>query len=71
MKVIGFTEPTKGDVIETILRHCGLWNVSSPRAPPVRDGWVHDPDCDADLQTAASEPGELTYVDMDTFEAAF
>ena len=29
-------------MIEKILRHCGLWCPSSPRAPP-GDGWVHDP----------------------------
>lgn len=34
MKVIAFIEPPQGDVIEKILRHCGLWHSSSPRAPP-------------------------------------
>jgi hypothetical protein len=34
------------------------------------DGWVHDPDGDSDSQPAFSaEPRELTYVDIDTFEA--
>jgi hypothetical protein len=59
MKVVAFIEPPQGEVIEKILRHCGLWNPSSPRAPPA-DASVHDPD----------EPRELTYVDMDTFEAS-
>ena len=46
----------------------GRWCPSSPRAPPAGDGWVHDPDGDADRQTAAfDEPRELTLVD----EAAF
>ncbi len=37
-----------------------------------RGVWVHHPDEDADRQTAASDkPGELTYVDIDTFEATF
>ncbi|MCY2990071.1 MAG: hypothetical protein NTY19_19685 [Planctomycetota bacterium] len=50
----------------------GLWNASSPRAPPVGDGWVHDPDGDSDGQTASSdEPRELTYVELDTFEVTF
>ena len=77
MKVIAFIEPPQGDVIEKILRHCGLrhcglWRASAPRAPPVGDGWVHDPDGASDGQTASSEsPRELTFVDMDTFEAAF
>jgi len=59
MKVIAFIEPPQADVIEKILRHCGLWNPSSPRAPPGAAS-VHDPD----------EPPELTYVDIDTFEAS-
>jgi hypothetical protein len=55
-------------VIEKILRHCGLWQPATPRPPPARDGWVHDPDG----QTACSdEPRELTYVDIDTFETTF
>jgi len=61
MKVIAFIEPPQADVIEKILRHCGLWHPSSPRAPPGGDPSVHDPD----------EPRELTYVDIDTFEASF
>ena len=72
MKVVAFIEPPQADVIEKILRHCGLWNPSSPRAPPAKDGWVHDPDDPSDGRTASSdEPRELTYVDMDTFEATF
>jgi hypothetical protein len=48
------------------------WPPSSPRAPPGGDGWVHDPDGFSDSQTASSdEPRELTYVDIDTFEATF
>ncbi|MEI8376738.1 MAG: hypothetical protein WCJ35_28320 [Planctomycetota bacterium] len=49
-------------MIEKILRHCGLWQPSTARAPPAGIGWVHAPD---------DEPGELTYVDIDTFEATF
>jgi hypothetical protein len=72
MKVIAFIEPPQGAVIENILRHCGLWQPSTPRAPPAGDGWVHDPDREADSQLASSdEPRELTYVDMDTFWATF
>ena len=36
MKVIAFIEPPQGDVIEKILRHCGLWHTS--RAPPPSEG---------------------------------
>ena len=72
MKVVAFIEPPQADVIEKILRHCGLWCASSPRAPPARDLRVYDPDGEADRQTTAfAEPRELTFVDMDTFEAAF
>ena len=72
MKVVAFLEPPQGALIEKILRHCGIWQPSAPRAPPARDLWVHDPDDHADRQTEASdEPGELTYVDIDTFEATF
>lgn len=34
MKVMAFIEPPQGDVIEKILRHCGLWHASARRAPP-------------------------------------
>jgi hypothetical protein len=71
MKVVAFIEPPQGDVIEKILRHCGLWRPSSPRAPPSGDGWVHDPDGDADSRAASDEPRELTFVDEATFWATF
>jgi len=58
LKVIAFIEPPQADVIEKILRHCGLWNPPPARGPPADDPSVHDPD----------EPRELTYVDLDTFE---
>ncbi len=67
-----FPDPPQGDVIEKILRHCGLWHPSAPRAPPAGDGSIHDPDGSSDRQTASSdEPRELTYVDIDTFLATF
>jgi hypothetical protein len=59
MKVVAFIEPPQRDVIEKILRHCGLWNPSLLGAPPAGDASVHAPD----------DPPELTYVDIDTFEA--
>jgi hypothetical protein len=69
MKVVAFIEPPQGKVIEKILRHCGLWQASAPRAPPDVDGLVHELDsCSSDSQTGSSDQvGELTYVDMDTF----
>ena len=72
MKVIAFIEPPQGAVVEKILRHCGLWHPSTPRAPPAEDDWVHDPDDFSDSPTACSdERREWTYVDIDTFEATF
>jgi len=69
MAVIAFIELPQGVVIEKILRHCGLWQPSRApprsdgrRAPPTGIGWVHAPD---------DEPPELTYVDIDIFEATF
>jgi hypothetical protein len=64
MKVVAFIEPPQIDVIEKILRHCGLWQ---PRPPPATDSSLHDNhDCrDND------EPAELTYVDENTFWATF
>ena len=55
MAVVAFIEPPQREVIEKILRHCGLWQSSEPRAPPDVDGLVH----------------ELDYVDIDTFLATF
>ena len=34
MKIIAFIERQQTDVIEKILRHCGLWEEPAARAPP-------------------------------------
>ena len=34
MKIIAFIERHQGEVIEKILRHCGLWEEAAARAPP-------------------------------------
>ena len=65
MKVVAFIEPPQGEVIERILRHCGLWCPSAPRAPPATDG-----SSDA-AEASRDDPRERTYVDIDTFEATF
>ena len=36
MKIISFIESRQADVLEKILRHCGLWEDPPPRAPPAR-----------------------------------
>jgi hypothetical protein len=75
MKVIAFIEPPQGVVIEKILRHCGLWNASSPRAPPAVDDrglppWSVDDFSDRPIKSS-DEQHEWTYIDIDTFEATF
>ena len=71
MKVIAFIKPPQGDVIEKILRHCGLWRASSPRAPPANGDSVDDPDGDWGRHPATHGPEEVTFVDEDTFWATF
>jgi len=73
MAVVAFIDPPQGEVIEKILRHCGLWRHSAARPPPDVEGLVHDLDgCFADSPTGScDQAGELTFVDMDTFEATF
>ena len=58
-------------MLEKILRHCGLWHASSPRAPPAGGLHVHDPDGDWESDSASQEPGELTFVDEAVFWATF
>ena len=70
MKVIAFIEPPQGAVVERILRHCGLWQPSSPRPPPAEAGY--DPDSDTDgAPPSAAASREQVYVDIDLFEATF
>ncbi|MBM4202186.1 MAG: hypothetical protein FJ189_12990 [Gammaproteobacteria bacterium] len=71
MKIVAFLEPPQGDVIEKILRHCGLWCPAAPRAPPRGDLRVYDPDSDWDSDAASPEPRELTFVDEATFWSTF
>ena len=69
MEVVALIEPPQADVIERILRHCGLWRSSAARAPPAEDRWVHPSDADADSHPAScDELGELKFVNVDTFE---
>jgi len=76
MKVVSFIEPPQADLIEEILRHCGLWQASAPRAPPDVDGLVLELDAAYSANSIGSsgqsdESRELTYVDIDTFLASF
>ena len=72
MKVVSFIEPPQADVIEEILKHCGLWQSSTARAPPDVEGLVLELDAaytasSVDSSGQANESQELTYVDIDTF----
>jgi len=76
MKVVAFIEPPQGKVVEKILRHCGLWQSRSPRAPPDVDELVLELDAAysgnaLDAPNEADESHELTYVDIDTFLTNF
>jgi len=39
MFLLAFIEPPQADVIETIVRHRGLWQASGPKARCVFGGW--------------------------------
>ncbi|MEO2048784.1 MAG: transposase [Pirellulales bacterium] len=76
MKVVAFIEPPQGKVVEKILRHGGLWQSSTPRAPPDADGLVLELDAAySDSSVSSSDQAvpsqELTYVDIDTFLSSF
>ncbi len=54
MKIVSFIECRQRDVIQRILRHCGLWKnplrtLASARSPPRRTGQVPDEPCDLEL----------------------
>ncbi|MFV1963984.1 MAG: hypothetical protein ACC628_01070 [Pirellulaceae bacterium] len=66
MKVVAFLEPQapersdgRGEVIEEILKHCGLWQASTPRAPPDVDGLV----LELDAAYSASSIGSTDQAD--------
>jgi len=76
MKVVSFLNPPQGEVIEKILKHCGLWQASAPRAPPDVDGLVLELDATYSDSPIGSpdqvdQSQELTYVDIDTFLSSF
>ena len=76
MKVISFIDPPQNGVIEKILRHCGLWQASAPRAPPDVDGLVLEldaaySDSPIDSPDQVDQSQELTYVPIDTFLSTF
>jgi len=48
MRIVSFIEKHQSDVVEKILRHCGLWKEAPPRAPPepVHNDTVEEPALD-------------------------
>ncbi len=63
-------------MIEEILKHCGLWQSRSPRAPPDVDELVLELDAtyadnSIDSGDQADSSQELTYVDIATFLESF
>jgi len=75
MKVVAFIEPPQAQVIERILRHCGLWQEPVSRAPPDTDGLVRDLDFGfSDRKARCPGPDQaqnLIYEDIYTFLATF
>lgn len=74
--MISFIEPPQADVIEAILRHCGLWQSRSPRGPPEAHELAIELDADYSGNSLgtpieADESHELTYADIDTLPASF
>jgi hypothetical protein len=70
MKVVAFIDPPQTEVIEKILKHCGLWQGCSARPPPPVGDQTHG----VREVAACHSPGgphELTYADQQTFEATF
>ena len=73
MKVVTFIEPPQTEVIDKILRQCGLWHDRTSRAPPDIAGLVKGRDFS--FSTRQNRPSEshqaqeLHYGDVDTFLA--
>jgi len=75
MAIVSFIEPPQAEVIEKILRHCGLWQDRISRAPLDVDGLVQDLDLGFSMTQnkpiESNQAQELTYQDIDTFLATF
>jgi len=75
MTVVSFIEPPQAEVIEKILKHCGLWQEPASRAPPDIDGLARKLDWGFSGEKVGFPESklsqELTYEDIDTFLATF
>lgn len=75
MAIVSLIQPPQAEVIEKILKHCGLWKEPVSRAPPDIDSVVQALDLGfSGSHTGAPAPDhaqELTYEDIDTFLYTF
>jgi len=74
MKVVSFIEPRQAEVIEKILKHCGLWQEPASRAPPDIDGLARDSVSFSTKRNRDPQPDqaqELVCEDIHTFLATF
>lgn len=75
MKVVAFIEPPQAEVIEKILKHCGLWQEPVCRPPPNTDGLARELDfgytVGMDRHPEPDQTQDLIYEDIDTFLAIF
>jgi hypothetical protein len=75
MKVVSFIEPPQAQVIERILKHCGLWKEPLSRPPPDTNGLARDLDSAFTSNKVGfpelDQANDLIYEDFDTFMATF
>ena len=76
IQVVSFIEPPQADVIEAILKHCGLQQPYRSRAPPDVQELVLELDADCSgnslgIPIEVDVSHELAYVVIDTFLANF
>lgn len=75
MKVVSFIDPPQAEVIERILKHCGLWQEPASRALPVTDVLARELDLAFSTNMIRfpkpDQANELIYEDIYTFLATF
>ena len=75
MKVVSFIESPQAQVIERILKHCGLWQEHASRPPPDFSGLARGLDfAFSTNKVEFSEPDQaqdLIYENIDTFLTTF
>lgn len=75
MTVVSFIEPPQAQVIEKILRHCGLWQEPVSRGPPDINGLAREVDfghtAGMNRFPEPDQAQDFIYEDIDTFLATF